>query len=166
MRRWIEPEHRELSIARQCALLGLARSTRYYRGAGESAENLLLMRSIDEQYLRYPFYGSRKFSELLGVNRKRIQRLMRRMGIEAIYPKRRTTWPGAGHQVYPYLLLFRHGGGRPGDTGLATQASEELAATRLTIACADKRTVLPPYLRTFSRPWPKCGRTIDTQTGL
>ena len=72
MRRWIEPEHCELSIARQCALLGLARSTRYYRESGESAENLLLMRSIDEQYLRTPFYGSRKLSELLGVNRKRI----------------------------------------------------------------------------------------------
>jgi putative transposase len=54
--------------------------------------------------LRTPFYGSRKFSEVLGVNRKRIQRLMRLMGIEAIYPKRRTTWPGAGHKIYPYLL--------------------------------------------------------------
>jgi len=104
LRRWIEPEHPELSIARQCTLLGLARSTRYYRPAGESAENLALMRRIDEQYLRFPFYGSRKFSELLGVNRKRVQRLMRRMGIEAIYPKRRTTWPAAGHQIYPYLL--------------------------------------------------------------
>ena len=89
---------------RQCVLLGLARSTRYYRESGESVENLLLMRRIDEQYLRTPFYGSRKFSELLGVNRKRIQRLMRRMGIEAIYPQRRTTWPAAGHQIYPYLL--------------------------------------------------------------
>ncbi len=62
------------------------------------------MRAIDEQYLRTPFYGSRKLAELLGVNRKRIQRLMRRMGIEAIFPKRRTTWPGAGHKIYPYLL--------------------------------------------------------------
>jgi len=62
------------------------------------------MRSIDEQYLRTPFYGSRKLSEVLGVNRKRVQRLMRQMGIEAIYAKRRTTWPAAGHQVYPYLL--------------------------------------------------------------
>ena len=84
--------------------LGLARSTRYYRPLGESAENLALMRRIDEQYLRTPFYGSRKIADVLGVNRKRVQRLMRRMGIEAIYPKRRTTWPGAGHQVYPYLL--------------------------------------------------------------
>jgi putative transposase len=62
------------------------------------------MRSIDEQYLRTPFYGSRKLAEVLGVNRKRVQRLMRLMGLEAIYPKRRTTWPGAGHKIYPYLL--------------------------------------------------------------
>ena len=62
------------------------------------------MRAIDEQYLRTPFYGSRKLSKVLGVNRKRVQRLMRVMGIEAIYPKRRTTWPGAGHKIYPYLL--------------------------------------------------------------
>ncbi|MCI0422854.1 MAG: DDE-type integrase/transposase/recombinase, partial [Acidobacteria bacterium] len=84
--------------------MGLARSTWYYRPAGESAENLALMRRIDEQYLRTPFYGSRKLAEVLGVNRKRIQRLMRVMGIAAIYPKRRTTWPGAGHKIYPYLL--------------------------------------------------------------
>jgi putative transposase len=62
------------------------------------------MRAIDEQYLRTPFYGSRKLSVVLGVNRKRVQRLMRVMGIEAIYPKRRTTWPAGGHQIYPYLL--------------------------------------------------------------
>jgi putative transposase len=89
---------------RQCALLGLAHSTWYYKPAGESAENLALMRAIDEQYLRTPFYGSRKLAVALGVNRKRIGRLMRVMGIEAIYPKRRTTWPGAGHKIYPYLL--------------------------------------------------------------
>jgi putative transposase len=85
-------------------LLGLARSTCYYRPAGESAENLALMRAIDEQYLRSPFYGSRKLAVVLGANRKRVQRLMRVMGIEAIYSKRRTTWPGAGHKIYPYLL--------------------------------------------------------------
>jgi putative transposase len=84
--------------------VGLARSTQYYRLAGESAENLALMRLIDEQYLRTPFYGSRKLATVLGINRKRAQRLMRVMGIEAIYPKRRTTWPGVGHKIYPYLL--------------------------------------------------------------
>jgi putative transposase len=89
---------------RQCALLGLAHSTWYYRPSGESAANLALMRRIDEQYLRTPFYGSRKLAMVLGVNRKRVQRLMRVMGIEAIYPKRRTTWPGAGHKIYQYLL--------------------------------------------------------------
>ncbi len=62
------------------------------------------MRAIDEQYLKTPFYGSRKIAEVLGVNRKRIQRLMRLMGIEAIYPKRRTKQPAAGHKIYPYLL--------------------------------------------------------------
>jgi putative transposase len=93
-----------LSIAQQCELLGLPRSTWYYEPVGETAENLALMRRIDEVYLRWPFYGSRKIAEELGVNRKRVQRLMRQMGLQAIYPKRRTTWPGAGHKIYPYLL--------------------------------------------------------------
>ncbi len=62
------------------------------------------MRLIDQQYLETPFYGSRKLADVLGVNRKRVQRLMRIMGLEAIYPKRRTTQPGAGHKIYPYLL--------------------------------------------------------------
>jgi putative transposase len=93
-----------LNISHQCELLGLPRSTWYYQPCGETAENLALMRSIDEQYLKTPFYGSRKLAVTLGVNRKRIQRLMRLMGIEAIYPKRRTTWPAAGHKIYPYLL--------------------------------------------------------------
>jgi putative transposase len=93
-----------LSVARQCELLELPRSTWYYRPVGESAANLALMRRIDEQYLATPFYGSRRLAVALGANRKRVQRLMRAMGIEAIYPKRRTTWPGAGHKIYPYLL--------------------------------------------------------------
>lgn len=62
------------------------------------------MRRIDAQYLEAPFYGSRKMSQILGVNRKRVQRLMRLMGLQAIYPKRRTTQPAAGHKIYPYLL--------------------------------------------------------------
>src|SRR5436190_734935 len=73
-------------------------------GAARLFEDGRSKRAIDEQYLRTPFYGSRKLAMVLGVNRKRIQRLMRVMGIEAIYPKRRTTWPGAGHKIYPYLL--------------------------------------------------------------
>jgi putative transposase len=93
-----------LSVARQCELLELPRSSWYYRSVGESPANLALMRRIDEQFLATPFYGSRKLSATLGANRKRVQRLMRRMGLEAIYPRRRTTWPGLGHKIYPYLL--------------------------------------------------------------
>lgn len=82
----------------------MSRSSWYYELASETVENLALMRAIDEQYLKTPYYGSRKMAETFGVNRKRVQRLMRLMGIEAIYPKRRTTWPAAGHKIYPYLL--------------------------------------------------------------
>jgi len=71
---------------------------------GETAENLALMRSLDEQYLKTPFYGSRKLAKTFGVNRKRVQRLMRLMGITAIYPQKRTSAPAAGHKIYPYLL--------------------------------------------------------------
>lgn len=93
-----------MSIAQQCELAGLPRSTWYYEPVGETAENLALMRQIDAVYLQWPFYGSRKIAVELGVNRKRVQRLMRQMGLQAIYPQRRTTWPGAGHKIYPYLL--------------------------------------------------------------
>jgi len=84
--------------------VGLARSTWYYEPAGESAENLALLRRLDEQYLRTPFYGSRKMGKHLGISRKRAQRLMRIMCIEAIHPKQRTTRPAPGHKIYPYLL--------------------------------------------------------------
>ena len=93
-----------MSIRRQCELLGLNRSSWYYEPAGETAENLALMRRLDEQYMATPFYGSRKLAEVLGVNRKRVQRLMRLMGLEAIYPKPRTTFRDREHRVYPYLL--------------------------------------------------------------
>ena len=103
-RRCIEPNHPQLSIARQCELVGLPRSTRYYQPIGETAENLALMKRIDEQYLETPFYGSRKMAVELGINRKHAQRLMRRMGLEAVGTKRRTTRSAPGHKIYPYLL--------------------------------------------------------------
>lgn len=98
-----------MSIVRQCELAGLARSSLYYEPVGDSAEDLELMRRIDEQYTRTPFYGSRRMTFELNqqgwkVNRKRVQRLMRRMGLEAIYPKPRLSAPNPGHHVYPYLL--------------------------------------------------------------
>lgn len=96
-------------MRRQCELLDLPRSTYYYQPAGESEENLHLMRMLDKQYLQTPFYGSRRMAAWLveqgyNVNRKRVQRLMRQMGMEALYPKRSTTKRGAGHKIYPYLL--------------------------------------------------------------
>jgi putative transposase len=96
-------------VRRQCELLGLARSSCYYEAIPESAENLRLMRLIDEQYLKTPFYGSRRMAWWLGtqeeaVNRKRVQRLMRSMGIEAIYPKPNLSKPDREHRIYPYLL--------------------------------------------------------------
>lgn len=105
----MERAHPRLSLRRQCALLGLPRSSCYYEPAPESATNLKLMRWIDEQYLRTPYYGSRRMTVWLQgegheVNRKRVQRLMRLMGLEAIYPKPRTTVAGTGHKIYPYLL--------------------------------------------------------------
>lgn len=107
----IEPEHSLLSISRQCELIVLPR-TSYYRQPGtisESTENMELMRLIDEEYMVHPFYGSRKmrvYLRRLGhkVNRKRVQRLMRKIGIESIAPKPNTSCPGNGHKVYPYLL--------------------------------------------------------------
>jgi putative transposase len=105
----VEVDHPELSVRRQCELLGLNRSTLYHKPMGETAENLRLMRLIDEQYTACPFYGSRKMTAWLDqrgeeVNRKRVQRLMRKMGLEAIYPKPRLSTAGRGHKVYPYLL--------------------------------------------------------------
>jgi len=96
-------------VRRQCELLGVNRSGLYYEPVGESPENLLLMRLLDEQYTRTPFYGSRKMTEWLAiqghpVNRKRVSRLMERMGIEAVYPKPKLSHPGEGHRIYPYLL--------------------------------------------------------------
>jgi putative transposase len=98
-----------LNVAQQCRLLELPRSTYYHTSVGESAENLHLMRLIDEQYLHTPFSGSRGLTQWLirqgyGVNRKRVQRLMRVMGLEAIYPRKRTSVPCPEHRIYPYLL--------------------------------------------------------------
>ena len=105
----VELAHPELSIRRQCELLGVNRTSLYYQPVGESEENLRLMRLLDEQYTRTPFYGSRRMTAWLQgqgyeVNRKRLSRLMRLIGIEAIYPKQKLSQPGEGHKIYPYLL--------------------------------------------------------------
>jgi putative transposase len=109
LRRLVDRGDREISLRRQCELLGVNRSGLYYEPAGESEENLRLMRLLDEQYTRVPFYGSRKMTEWLAtqghvVNRKRVSRLMALMGLAAVYPKPRLSQPGEGHKIYPYLL--------------------------------------------------------------
>ena len=98
-----------LSISRQCALAGVNRSSWYYQGTPESEENLALMRLLDELYTRIPFYGVRKMTHWLRgqdwhINPKRVRRLMRLMGLEAIYARPRLSKPTPGHRIYPYLL--------------------------------------------------------------
>jgi putative transposase len=105
----IDREHPELSLVRQCSLLGICRSSLYYQPAPVSAEDLELMALLDRQYLKTPFYGSRKMTAWLRsqgyqVNRKRIQRLMQVMGLQAIYRRPNTSKSAPEHRVYPYLL--------------------------------------------------------------
>jgi putative transposase len=105
----IDHSHLDLSIRKQCELIGLTRSSLYYQAQGETPLNIELMRRIDEQYLKTPFYGIRRMTEFLkregsSVNRKRVRRLMRLMGLEAIYPKPRLSKSHPDHKKYPYLL--------------------------------------------------------------
>jgi putative transposase len=109
LRPLIEVGRPGLSVRRQCELLGLPRSSLYYEPAGETAENLRLMRLIDEEYTAHPFFGSRRMTARLvrrgePVNRKRVRRLLRLMGLEAVHPKPRLSVAGRGHRIYPYLL--------------------------------------------------------------
>jgi len=105
----VEGDHPTLTVRRQCELLGLNRSSLYYEPAAETPENLRLMRLLDAEYTAHPFYGSRRLTAWLvqqgeEVNRKRVQRLLRLMGLEAIYPKPRLSVSGRGQRIYPYLL--------------------------------------------------------------
>jgi putative transposase len=108
LRAQIHTEH-ELPKTRRCELLDVARSSAYYHPEPVSEADLALMRLIDEIHLELPFYGTRRMRDELEerghkVNRKRVQRLMRLMGLRALYPRRRTSQPGKGHKIYPYLL--------------------------------------------------------------
>jgi putative transposase len=105
----IEPAHPQLSIVRQCQLVSISRSAWYGPGRGESPLNLTLMRVIDEQFLETPWYGSRQMARHLRrqghvVGRKRVRRLMAKMGLVAVYQRPRTTIPHPEHKVWPYLL--------------------------------------------------------------
>ena len=105
----VNRQHLSLSVVSQCRLLGISRSGLYYQPKGISEEDLTLMKLIDRQYLATPFYGARKIAAWLksqnySVNRKRVRRLMRIMGLKAIYRRPRTSKPAPGHKAYPYLL--------------------------------------------------------------
>jgi putative transposase len=108
-RQLVERQQEQISLRRQCQLLGLNRAGLYYPAVEESAENLQLMRLLDEQYTRCPFYGVLRMTAWLSqqgyqVNEKRVRRLLRKMGLMAIYPKPNLSQPQGGAQVYPYLL--------------------------------------------------------------
>lgn len=107
----IDPDHPDLSIQRQCELIGLPRSSYYRKGPSvqETPENLEIMRVIDKEYTAHPFYGSRQLRNVLRrkgyrVNRKRVQRLMRKMGLQSIAPKPNSSKAHPQHKIYPYLL--------------------------------------------------------------
>ena len=106
----IETNNPKISLRQQCSLVGLSRATYYWQPAAESELNLKLMRMIDQEYTRTPFYGSRKITVRLNqqllekVNRKRVVRLMREMGLQAIYPHKKSSNPDPQHKKYPYLL--------------------------------------------------------------
>ena len=140
----------DLSLSRQCRLLALNRSTVYYEPAGESKLNLELMLKIDKRLIDTPEYGSRSFADVfsmelgIDINRKRVQRLMRLMGVEAIYPKK-TTSPGNASYIYPYLL-------------------RDLEITRPNqVWCADI-TYLP--MRVTSEKWTERLKELDIQISM
>lgn len=105
----VQPEHPGLSIAKQCTLLEISRSSWYYMAIGENGENLKLMELIDKQFMETPYYGARQMARYLRrqgyrVNRKRARRLMQKMGLTAIYQRPNTSKPHPEHKIYPYLL--------------------------------------------------------------
>ena len=132
-REMVDREHPSLSIACQCALLRVSRSGLYYRPRGVSAVDLALMGEMDRQYLETPFYGSRRMKAGLErqgkqVSQKRVQRLMRIMGLRAIYRRPRTSRPAPEHRVYPYLL-------------------EKVKVTRPNQVCQGRRQSVPLWRR-------------------
>jgi len=108
-RLWINPQHQKISVQRQCDLLGVARASYYYQPQSESLANLFYMRLLDEEYTAHPFYGVRKMTVQLqlknhAVGPKRVRRLLRTMGLMAVYPKPRLSLNPLEHKRFPYLL--------------------------------------------------------------
>jgi putative transposase len=152
-----------LRVRRPCELLGLSRSSLYYEPAGETADNLRLMRRLDEEYTAHPFLGSRRLTAWRSgpgeaVNRKRVQRLLRLMGLEAIYPKPELSAARPGHRVYPYLLR-----------GVSIQRPDQVWSTDITyVPRACGFMYLAAVLDWFSRyvvAW-RLSNTLDGSFGL
>jgi putative transposase len=125
-RQWVDPHHEQVSVRRQCQLLGVNRAGLYYQPVDESVENLHLMRLLDEPYTRCPFYGVLRMTAWLRqqghqVNAKRVRRLLRQMGLMAVYPKPRLSQPCTGGALYPYLL-----------TGVQINRSDQVWSTDIT----------------------------------
>jgi putative transposase len=145
-RHQIEPAHARISVVRQCELLDLSRSSLYYEPCPEDPYNLELMALMDRQYLKTPFYGVLRMHAWLrslshGVNVKRVRRLMRTMGLEAIYPKRRLSIKDHDHKIYPYLLQ-----------GVTAERPDQVWATDITyIPLARGYAYLVAILDWFSR---------------
>jgi putative transposase len=142
----IEPGHARLSLRRQCALLGVSRGTCYYTPAPVAAEDLMLMKMLDAEYTDHPFYGVRRMRLVLrraghAVGHDRVRRLLRTMGLAAVGPKPRTSTPGAGHTIYPYLLR-----------GLTIEGPDHVWATDITwIPLARGFAYLTAVMDWFSR---------------
>jgi putative transposase len=142
----IEAGHAPLSVRRQCELLGVSRGACYYRPVAVSAEDLMLMRLLDQEYTRHPFYGVRRMRLFLRgqgwpVGCDRVRRLLRRMGLEAIGPKPRLSAPAAGHRIYPYLLR-----------GLRIEGPDHVWATDITYVPMERGFVyLTAIMDWFSR---------------
>src|SRR5262245_28719570 len=146
----IDSEHPSLSIARQCQLVSISRSGFYYQPSGESEFNLMLMRLMDEQHMRTPFYGARQMVRHLRregyvVSRKRVRRLMQKMGLCVVYQRPRTTVPAVGHEAYPYLLREL----------VIERPTKVCAPISRTFPCsAAISTWLPSWIGQAARYWP------------
>ena len=157
----VEPGHPRLSVSRQCRLLGLPRSSLYYVAVGPDPYDLELMRLLDEQYTRTPFYGVERMRLSLQdqghtVGRDRVRRLLRGMGLMAIYPKPRTSIPDTSHKVYPYLLR-----------GLRIKAPNEVWASDITYIRMRRGVVyLAGGVGWVSRYWLGWGRGVHPGGGF
>ena len=161
----VDRGHGELSVRRQCQLLGLARSGIYrLRPAANDDDDPALLRRIDELFTTWPFLGSRRMTAMLraeghAVNRKRVQRLMRRIGIAALGPKPRTTKSAPGHKIFPYLLRGLAIDWRGGCRTPWTSRSAATRSRRRSFASAPRRSSTPTRVASSpAQPSPACWR--------